>query len=501
MDGKKSKFEQTEKFIKSLISIDAKRPTDSYNKLVKRELKKLGIEMKSERSKLTNGQWHTEYQKTAEIISVSTTKDIIRHYKNAVLSLNLLNHSYQKDMEYLKDEIIDALGDIDDVRALFNYDDLQGIRDSMKRLYRANSKKAKNSKAKIALSKIQPEHHAYYKLNGATLMLSKILNDDAPDILRKKHDDRIKVNPDYIIELAHDKLTSNTSTWQEIAASLIVVTGRRPTEILKTGRFKKLDSKRVEFDGQLKTRDRGLHESLEAYPIPVLVSKECTVDKIIKAMKRIQSAVAEIKIKYPDIAGTRTTRAIGDPKHGKEDIAHNRGVTQYSNRMINDVYSSWLGLTGVTCKSMRAMYSQVAYEVTKPALPKNTSEDSYLTSILGYGEHGFGASRNYKQIEIDRTIEKAKAPDADPDGIDAELIERLNNSTDDVLANKRAKATYVLHETLIDMATSGHLTTPDMTAGKLSRIPVNGKRINIKTVKGYLKTIGIQTEIDAENEQ
>lgn len=501
MDVRKSNREQTQKFIKSLTSIKSKNPTDSYNKLVRRELKKLGIEMKSERTKLTQMKWHTEYTRTADLLSVSTAKEIIRHYKNAVLSLNLLNHSYKKEMEYLKDEILDALGDSDDVRTLFSYDDLAGIRVALKRLYRANSKKAKGSKAKIALSKIQPEHHAYYKLDGATVMLSKILNDDASDILRKKHDDRIKVNPDYIIALAHGKLTKNTSTWQEMAASLIVVTGRRPTEILKTGTFNKLDEKRVLFDGQLKTRDRGLHESLEAYPIPVLVSSECTADVIVQAMKRVQTLVADTTIEYPDITGATTKSTIGDPKHGKDDIAHNRAVTQYSNRMINDVYSRWIDITGVTCKSMRAMYSQVAYEITKPNLPKGTSEDSYLTSILGYGEHGFGASRNYKQIEIDRTIKKAKAPDACPDRVNDDLIERLKNSTDAVLANRRAKATHILHSILIDMATTGHLTTDEMTAGKLSRIPVNGKRININTVRGYLKTIGIEHETEDENKQ
>ncbi|MFK0573310.1 protelomerase family protein [Endozoicomonas sp.] len=501
MDVKNSRLEKTHELVQYLVNMDSKNPTNSINKKVARELKKLGITMVSTRSKLANGNWITDYEKTDNGVSINTAKEVIRNYKNAILALEYINHNYEKNMEYLKDEILEALGGSEDVLALFNYDDIEGIRTALKKLYRTHSKKAKNSKVKIVLNSIQPEHHAYYKFNGATIMLSKIINDEAPDVLRKKHDNRIRVNPDFIIELAHKTLLNKSASWQAKAAALIVVTGRRPTEILKTGSLDKLKGNNALFDGQLKTRDRGLHEDLGAYPIPLIASDTCTASHIIKTMQQVQKTVSSVNVEFPNMLGVPVVAAIGDPEHGKNDIAHNRGVTQYSNRMINDVYSSWLDMKGVTCKSMRAMYSTLAYQINKPTLQKGISEDAYTTSILGYGEHGFGASRNYKQIELDRSIEKAQAPEADPEDIDKKLIKLLEKKTEDVLANKRAKATHILHSTLIAMAKSGHLKTAEMTSGRLSRIPVSGKRININTVQGYLERIGItEAESDSEKE-
>ncbi|PJE78131.1 hypothetical protein CI610_02937 [invertebrate metagenome] len=494
MDVIKSKHENTKQLVDYLVNLQSKRPTDSINKKVSRELKALGIEMKS--SWVTNvnaggrkrKELVTDYKHDPDVCEAATAREVIRHYKNAILDLGMLNHAYIKTMKSLKSELESVIGACDDVKELYQFKDIKRIRNALKRLYR----KCRGSKLQRAmLDNVKPEHHAYYKLHGASQRLNNTINENTETVLRQKHDRRIRINPDYAIDIAHKILLDKKAKKQEKAVALIIVTGRRPTEILKTATLKKHTDDMVLFDGQLKTRDRHIHETLTAYHIPLITSDKCNQQVILNALKSTQLAYKNIEITYPDILGNTVTTSIGDKKRGKGDIAHNRAVTQWANSTLNSVIRGWFDTDGITCKSLRAAYSEIAYLRLPSEKQKGTSKDAYAASILGYGEHGFGAARNYAQIALDTEIERAEKPDdADKaENQDSELVDGLKRATDVVLANKRAKASHALHAKLVAMAEKNLITRDELTAGRLSRVPVNGKRINIDTVRKYLLII------------
>lgn len=487
-DEKKTKKERTKVMVQYLTSKDPKSK-DSINKKIKREMLRLDVKFQYLR---VGGDWFPSHEYIGNEPGINSGRETIRHYTNAIKALGVLGAEYETYMEANKSQIIDILGNSDDVNDLFKYDDIEAIRVAYKRIHRSHNKKTKRNPARIVLSRIKPEQYAYYKLVEVYEMLSVLVNTETEKTLKKKHDDRIRVNPDYAVRRAQETLLDKASSWQELAAALIVVTGRRPTEILKTGIFKKIDKDNLMFDGQLKTRDRSIHEDVGPFPIPVFVSKKCPINVVIEAVDRVRASVSAIGLAYPDILGADVESTIGDPKHGIGDIAHNRAVTHYSNRPINDVFSKWMGTDGITCKAFRSVYSMLAYEKNKKNLPEATSENSYATDILGYTPDVFGAERTYKQIELSRDIEIAEMPKVDKKDIDAALVKLLEEKTEDVRANKRAKATYDLHDKLIELAKAGHITMENMTPGRLSRVQVGVKRINIDTIRGYMKRIGLK---------
>ena len=77
--------------------------------------------------------------------------------------------------------------------------------------------------------------------------------------------ERVAFSPQPVIDAAASALLSD-STW-EVAAAIILLTGRRPTEILKSAEFKQVGPYQLEFSGQLKKRD---NEAITAYPILLL---------------------------------------------------------------------------------------------------------------------------------------------------------------------------------------------------------------------------------------
>ena len=494
MDVIKSKHEKTKQLVDYLVNLESKRPTDSINKKISRELKALGIDMNSTwATRVSSGgskskELVTHYKHDPEVCAATTAREVIRHYKNAILALGILNHAYIKTMKALKPELERVIGACNDVNELYQFKDITRIRNALKRLYR----QCRGSQLQRAvLANVKPEHHAYYKLHGASQILGAAINNQSENILRKKHDRRIRINPDYAIDMAHKTLLNKKASKKEKAVALIIVTGRRPTEILKTGTLKKHTDGKVLFDGQLKTRDRYMHETLIAYPIPLITSDKCTQAVIIKALKDTQLAYSNDEVTYPDILGDTVTTRVRDKKHGKDDIAHNRAVTQWANGTLNAVIRGWFDTDGITCKTLRAMYTEIAYLRLPIAEQKAQSKEAYAASILGYGEHGFGAARNYGQIALDTEIERAEKPDdaGQAESQDCELVDGLKRATDVVLANKRAKASHGLHAKLVAMAEKNLITREELTAGRLSRVPIDGKRINIDTVRKYLNII------------
>lgn len=480
-----ARAEQTKNVLDYIRKSNQKNPVDATNKKLKHLLKFMGVAMTSTRVSGVAGGWVTSYEHDADVCNLNTARESLRNILNGIKSLGILHHNYIKHMNDKKAEITAVLGDCEAVSCLYQYDDITLIRNALKRLYRESRG---NSTKKAVLDQIKPEHYAYYKLHGAYKSLSALSNKESTNSLREKHNDRVRVNPDYTIEKAAEILNDKEAGWKEKAVAIIVFTGRRPTEVLKTWKARKVKGETLLFDGQLKMRDRHLHEDVAPYYIPVLKHDSVRPRLVLDNLSSVQLAMQDEKITYLDIAGETVKSTVVSDKHDASDIAHNRGVTHQTNKKLNLELIKFYDSEGMTCRLIRAMYSEVAY---KQHAPKGASKSAYTATILENASEGFSASRNYEQVELDSKIKAVSVPEKEDDiNKDDDLFKTLVAVNDDVLSRKRAKALHVLHAKLVKMAEQGNLSFDDMTTSNLRKIPVNGKFVNAATIKDvYLDEI------------
>lgn len=122
------------------------------------------------------------------------------------------------------------------------------------------------------------EHLALKHLNFTVEEWQRI-NADSEERFARRRRQQLQINqPDAVVALAEALLRSDE--WYNLALGVTVATGRRITEVLKTGIFAPKTEYTVWFKGQLKTKA----EELPAYEIPMLAP----ADLVITAVTRLR---------------------------------------------------------------------------------------------------------------------------------------------------------------------------------------------------------------------
>ncbi len=177
-------------------------------------------------------------------------------------------------------------------------------------------------------------------------------------------------NPRAIVARAESLLHSSRS--DELIVALALVSGRRLTEVLKTGRFFPKTANTLIFDGQLKRRDL----DVKPFEIPVLVDAEL----VIQAWRRLRGLEDCTKLeneavtqKYSRIAGETASRCFAGL------------IPQKSER--ENLYTH----------AFRAVYAQIA---VCWFCPKYVDDLVFANSILGH----FGATDKKKQRDYLATM-------------------------------------------------------------------------------------------------
>lgn len=104
----------------------------------------------------------------------------------------------------------------------------------------------------------------------------------------RKKTNRIKVQPTEALTEASRVLTlvanEEKVKWQDVAFALLLTTGRRSVEIMRTARFTKVDDYSVSFEGYAKQKDSSFikdggyyHFEKEAFTIPTLVKSDLVI--------------------------------------------------------------------------------------------------------------------------------------------------------------------------------------------------------------------------------
>ncbi|MGI8936258.1 MAG: protelomerase family protein [Phormidesmis sp.] len=190
----------------------------------------------------------------------------------------------------------------------------------------------------------------------------------APTVARTKAQRRARVafDPYPVIECAIAALSSDD--YRDVAAAIILLTGRRPTEILKSGSFDQVNRYQVEFSGQLKSRGK-----TETYPIYCL----CRSHLLIDAFTRFRR--------------TANIKALQEEENTAVDSRLNATINKAVRQIFGEVLRSPLGNEQLSATNLRAAYVNIAYHLF--GAPEE-SIGSFAEDFLGH--QNAGSAANYE---------------------------------------------------------------------------------------------------------
>jgi hypothetical protein len=139
-------------------------------------------------------------------------------------------------------------------------------------LPRTSTNQWKNPKTK------QDEHLALKYLNFSREEWQRINTDSEERFAQRLREQQRIDDPEAIVRLCEDLL--RRPEWYHLALGVTISTGRRVTEVLKTGVFSPKTAYTLWFKGQLKTKAY----DLEAYEIPTLAP----ADLVLAAISRLR---------------------------------------------------------------------------------------------------------------------------------------------------------------------------------------------------------------------
>lgn len=419
-----------------------------------------------------------EFNQAACDLSVHAISEDLRAYQNAILDLGMWHHGYERNKKALVTALKRLPGTEQTIADILAADTIQDMRLVVKAaLRRHRGSKAVND----VMGRFQFEHHAYYWFHSAYKFIRVLVNKDSTETLKKKHDNRLRINPGWIIEMATTIINKKDPSAIELGLALIAVTGRRPTEIMKTARFTKARGNSVIFEGQLKMRDRHHFESVSGYRIPTLISGK----SVISLLKKLRAMTSDVQLSFFDVRGNKIKALLNDPGM-LMNREHNDAVKDHYNTDLNTALKKSAQSKEITCKTLRAAWAMMTYDDHRN---DGESASAYRGRVLGYSASSFGAQLNYEQVELDRQVTSVKAPAKPADTTDKKLVQVLESITDQVVAQSRAKAIHRIHDKYLAAAKAGELTMDQVGPGLVRAEVVNGKKINPMTCQKYANLI------------
>ena len=155
-----------------------------------------------------------------------------------------------------------------------------------------------------------------------------------------------------------------------VVVCLILITGRRPVEVLKLAKFAKVrgDNSQLVFEGQAKTKGRDIGQ----YTIPVLGK---AAPACIKALKKVR--------KEMDCTG----------------LSNEGASRKYNDRICllpTKLFKAHLGRC--TPHDLRKAYAAICTAFYKP---RSMSANAYISSIWGHGLEDISTANSYMKYYLD----------------------------------------------------------------------------------------------------
>ncbi|GAB1116102.1 MAG: hypothetical protein SwStaBPW_28380 [Shewanella algae] len=475
-------------------SISKKQITDRLGVKCKREFKHLGIEAKRVKVADRSG-WHFELSKEREGQIHSVSK-VLGEYRDAILALRMKHHNIDENLDRACSHLAEYIPGIS--QSLSPSLPLTTLRNNLKRLL----KDERRPVVKRALREIRIEHHAYYLLQDAYEWSRKESTKNDKQILKEKVKNQKSVNPEHIIAMAEQLLVTSLDSGlnadkASLAIGIALATGRRRTEIMKTGHFQITETtpeNHVMFSGQLKTKDRKLFDDVKPYPIPCLVEPQLVVDGLALLRKLQQKDTVRYKDARGNIVvlkenGKTVVNNDGEPVtdipvlgRGIDDKYHSKAVSWFYSKMLNDRFKSLFNNPMLEFRFTRDIYGAVTYPKYKR---QNEGESVYRTRVYG---HAGEAQSHYEKFYLDDEIDGICIPDDQQEKqtqYASGMVQALEKLDGTVNAHIRSPNMAIIHAWVKDELKKG-LDPELITPSYIRRFClINGKKLNFNTVKTW----------------
>ena len=450
-------------------------------------------------------------------LSASRVASVIINYRNALKTLGAINKDFKKSLEKAKDLLIsygveESL--VDGLKHNIKTDTLVDRLSEIRKQYNKGSVKSNSDYIRATIDSVSIYHPTYYKLSSPLSYVKSISNAKNAEALKAKHDKKIKINTNFIYNKAREVLNNSKSDWVDLTISLVALTGRRPTEIMKTANFKLCKEKEnyLIFNGILKSRDRNLDIDFGEWSIPVLTDPELIIQSL-KTMRRKLTTQEKSQeaagakggyfsggfLRYYNEQGKEVTASISDKKY-INDINHNKAINAQYNQVLNERLRKWLSSGDIEMKSLRAIYTKSIWEQEKSTSPE--TYESMTTRILCYSNKTISdAVKHYAALEIDNTIESVQVMSSgDSAPLGAELLISELNSFDEIIKVKsiKAKKLAIIHE-WTKARTNNGMTKDDLTVSYIRKnCKIGGRSINADTAGLYMVLINMVKSLETQ---
>lgn len=176
------------------------------------------------------------------------------------------------------------------------------------------------------------------------------------------------IDPDELIIKACSLLSS--TSYLNIGLGLMLLTGRRSTEVLKTAQMYQLSEESVIFSGQLKTKGSD-NAQTNPYEIPVLTESRVVVHALAK--------LRDMK----DFSGLTN------------DQVHSR-----ANKSLNEYVKKHFGqiIPNVKLKDLRSAYATICHHFY---CPSRVSQTAYFADVLGHSKEDLTTAQSYQDFYIE----------------------------------------------------------------------------------------------------
>lgn len=454
-------------------------------------------------------------------VSASQIAALLVKYRRALKSLGAIHKDFIPSLNIAKKQLINAGLDkhiVDGLNPKLRLETLEERIEILKRKHPRGAASGKGMMIHNAINSIKIYHPSYYRLAGAVSYVKAITNQKQKTRLKEKHDKKIRFNPDFLLRKARAVLDNKHAGWVELTVALCAVTGRRPTEIIKTAKLwrdRQTPENYMRFSGLLKSRDRKLDDDFGVWDIPVFHDEKI----IIKAIRKVRKEIRENEkraqdeknagnhsaggyLQYINQKGEDVTVSIYDSQL-INDVDHNMAVNKQYNRPLNEELRRWFESGDIAIKSLRAIYTKMVWEREKDS--SSETYDSMTTRVLCYSKSSLSeAVKHYAAIELSDKVEKIEiATDKNEASISHEELSQKLYEADDIIEKRsvRAPALKRIHGWLKEKKSLGFKLNELTTTYIRKHCLVGGKKIDSNTAKLYLDLVGIsETMISKINE-
>ena len=232
-----------------------------------------------------------------------------------------------------------------------------------------------------AIKTIDSHHIALESMNFSTEQWREMNNPSEDAVEQRNENQQLLDDPDAIVAKASELL--NSRDWAEVAAGIVVCTGRRSSEVLATARFEPKSNYSVTFTGQLKRKGEDV---LLQFEIPTLAPAQAVI-KSLAFLRR--------EVHCHDLTNREINQKYGNP------------VAKACDRHFVDLVPQREGKDNLYTHLFRAVYARIAVFYYCPV---RVADIVYMAAIQGHYQileaptaklrRSYASTRNYFDYKI-----------------------------------------------------------------------------------------------------